>query len=118
MNCQVGNWAIQIWHQYLALTFDQDPNIDNFLVKCTISDELTELEEAEPSTSMQDPAQSLTNTWKIYLDGSSNFEGSRARIVIAIPKKIILEHPLHFEFPVINNDVEYEAMTVGPKIAI
>lgn len=54
-----------------------------------------------------------THTQEIYVDGSSNFEGSRAKIVITSPKVIVAKNAFHFEFSVTNNVVEYEAMIIG-----
>lgn len=54
------------------------------------------------------PRSKSYNTWKIYMDGSSNSERSEMRVVIVSPEGVITEHALSFEFPVMNNDAEYE----------
>lgn len=75
----------------------------NFLVECTIPDEPIKLEELESLALVKDPAQSLTHTWEIYMDGSSNSKGLGVGIVIVSPKGVIIEHALNLEFPKINN---------------
>lgn len=88
--------------------------------ECTIPNELIELEEAQPSESLasiQDLSQSLTSTWKIYVDGSSNSKGLKAGIVIATQEGIIFEHALCLEFPATNNEVEYKAIIIRLEVA-
>ncbi|XP_022843448.1 uncharacterized protein LOC111367003 [Olea europaea var. sylvestris] len=51
--------------------------------------------------------------WKIFVDGSSNDEGSMVGIIIIGPNGEELEYSLRFEFPTTNNDAEYEAVIMG-----
>lgn len=78
---------------------------------------MPESEQVETSTSVQDPAQNLTNTWEVYVDGLSNAEGSGARIVIVSPEGVTIEHALHLEFPVTNNEAEYKALIMELGVA-
>ncbi|XP_022856134.1 uncharacterized protein LOC111377293 [Olea europaea var. sylvestris] len=55
--------------------------------------------------------------WRIFVDGSSNDEGSGARIIMIGPNEEELEYSLHFEFPATNNKVEYEAVIRGLGLA-
>ncbi|XP_022846206.1 uncharacterized protein LOC111368947 [Olea europaea var. sylvestris] len=55
--------------------------------------------------------------WKIFVDGSSNDEGSGARIIMIGPNGEELEYSLRFEFPTTNNDAEYEAVITGLRLA-
>lgn len=59
----------------------------DFLVKRTILDELLELEESKSLVLTQDHACGPTHIWKVYVDGSSNIEGSGAWIVIEVQKR-------------------------------
>lgn len=69
--------------------------------------------EAKPSNSLtliESPIEDSTNTWEIYVDGSSNSKRLGAKIVITSLEGIISEHALHLEFPVTNNEADYEAI--------
>lgn len=66
---------------------------------------------------MQHPTQSLTNTWEIYIDGSSSSKGLGAGIVVISLEGVIAEHTLCLEFPVINNEAEYEVVIAKLEIA-
>ena len=51
------------------------------------------------------------------MDGSSTQKRGRARVVIASLEGDILKYEVQLKFPVINNEVEYEAILTGLKIA-
>ena len=53
----------------------------------------------------------------MYVDGSSNFTGSGVGLIFSNSKGIVAKYALHFEFPVINNEVECEALAVELRIA-
>ncbi|XP_068475242.1 uncharacterized protein [Phaseolus vulgaris] len=48
--------------------------------------------------------------WVLYVDGSSNKKGSRAKIVLERPKDFQLEMALKFEFKTSNNQAKYETL--------
>ena len=50
---------------------------------------------------------------KVYVDGVANQRGSRVRLVILSPKRIIIEKSLRLDFLAMNNEAEYEALLVG-----
>lgn len=80
----------------------------DFLVECTIFNELVEPEVTEPSKLTKGTHQNLNDAWEIYVDGWSNHEGLGARVVIISLEEIIAEHGLCLEFPTTNNEAEYE----------
>jgi len=51
------------------------------------------------------------------VDGSSNQQGSGARIILEGPNGILIEQALRFTFKASNNQVEYEALMVGMLLA-
>ena len=55
--------------------------------------------------------------WTIHMDGSSTQKRGRASVVIASPEGDILKYEVQLKFPVINKEVEYEAILTGLKIA-
>ncbi|XP_015931648.1 uncharacterized protein LOC107457962 [Arachis duranensis] len=58
-----------------------------------------------------------STTWELYVDGSSNKIGSGACIILVNKGEIQIEVSLKFEFPASNNQVEYEALITGLKLA-
>lgn len=52
-----------------------------------------------------------------YIDKACNTKGSGAGITLEGPGDISLEQPLRFDFKTFNNEVEYEALIVGLKLA-
>ena len=53
----------------------------------------------------------------LYVDGSSNNQGSGAGIILTTLEGIQLEYALRFEFRASNNKAEYEALLVGLQLA-
>ncbi|KAL0462614.1 UNVERIFIED_CONTAM: hypothetical protein Slati_0149000 [Sesamum latifolium] len=53
----------------------------------------------------------------LHVDGSSIIEGSGAGIVITSPQGKDLEFAIKFDFKASDNEVEYEALVIGMKIA-
>lgn len=74
------------------------------------------LEIIEPSKLTLNTPLSPSDTWEIYLDRSSNLEGSRVGVVIASLEGIITEQGLHLEFFAFNNETEYKVLIAGLDI--
>ncbi|RDX96451.1 Retrovirus-related Pol polyprotein from transposon 17.6, partial [Mucuna pruriens] len=55
--------------------------------------------------------------WYLLVDGSSNHTRSGAKIILEGPTGVLIEQSLHFEFKASNNQVEYEALLAGMKLA-
>lgn len=51
--------------------------------------------------------------WKIHVDGSSNQEARRIRVVLDIGKEERVEFGVKLEYPATSNETEYEALIVG-----
>ncbi|KAI3465746.1 hypothetical protein Pfo_022409 [Paulownia fortunei] len=66
---------------------------------------------------MANEATSSLPTWTLYIDGLSMLIGSGAKIVIESPQGDKFEYALKFEFLTSNNEVEYEALLAGLKLA-
>ncbi|GJV24045.1 reverse transcriptase domain-containing protein [Tanacetum coccineum] len=52
------------------------------------------------------------NTWKLYTDGASSFDGSRAGLILVNLEGREYTYALMFEFETTNNEAEYEALLV------
>ena len=50
---------------------------------------------------------------KVYIDGAVNHIGSRVGLVLVFPEKITIEKSLRLGFSAINNEAEYETLSVG-----
>ncbi|XP_061363479.1 uncharacterized protein LOC133307075 [Gastrolobium bilobum] len=64
-------------------------------------------------TSIQRESSHSSDTWKVYVDGSSNSKGSGAGVIIENPEGVAIEYSLQMNFETSNNQAEYEAFIVG-----
>src|SRR3954471_5728128 len=55
--------------------------------------------------------------WIIYIDGSSNDQGSGVGVVLQSPDGHIFKHAIRFMFKASNNAAEYEAALAGLQLA-
>ena len=53
--------------------------------------------------------------WMLYVDGSSNNKGSRARVILEDMNGVSIEQSLRFMFKTSNNQAEYKTLLVGLK---
>ena len=58
--------------------------------------------------STQDPL-----SWRVYMDGAANQQGSGVGLVIVSPEKITIEKSLRLRFTATNNEAEYETLLMG-----
>ena len=58
--------------------------------------------------SLQEPL-----SWRVYVDGATNYRGSGVGLVLISPERIIIEKSLRLGFLATNNEVEYEALLAG-----
>ncbi|GAV86323.1 RVT_3 domain-containing protein [Cephalotus follicularis] len=65
----------------------------------------------------EDPSESERGIWKLSVDGSSCLTGSGAGLVLTSADGWTLEYALRFKFKATNNEVEWEALIAGLKIA-
>ncbi|XP_061365877.1 uncharacterized protein LOC133309152 [Gastrolobium bilobum] len=64
-------------------------------------------------TSLQSENSHNPDTWKLYVDGSSNSKGSGAGDIIENPESVAVEYSMQMGFPTSNNQAEFEAFIVG-----
>ena len=55
--------------------------------------------------------------WTIHTNGSSTQNRGGAGVVITSPEKDVLKYGVQLKFPITNNEVEYEAILTGLRIA-
>ncbi|XP_061353964.1 uncharacterized protein LOC133298653, partial [Gastrolobium bilobum] len=68
-------------------------------------------------TSIQKESSTNPDTWKIYVDGSSNSKGSGTGVIIENPEGVSVEYSMQMKFETSNNQAEYEAFIAGPQQA-
>jgi len=55
--------------------------------------------------------------WVLFVNGSSNQQGSEARVILEGPNRLLIEIDLKFAFKKINTQVEYEALIARMLLA-
>nr|GEU40118.1 reverse transcriptase domain-containing protein [Tanacetum cinerariifolium] len=73
-------------------------------------------EDDPPNTPMKDKEE-LSDPWILFTDGSSRIDGSGAGLIITNLKEVEFTYALRFRFDATNNEVEYEALIAGLRIA-
>ena len=76
------------------------------------------IEELESTENMDEKLVGMISqyrlpTWEVYVDGASNYKGSRIGLVLTSPEKVIIEKFLRLNFSATNNESEYEALLIG-----
>lgn len=109
---RVAKWALDLFE--FDLVFHLRPSIKvhvlaNFVTKCTIFEG-----EPEGDSLMEEDQE---NQLVIYVDGSSNANGSGAGLILTSLKGNDIQYALHFGFLFTNNEVKYEALIAGLKIS-
>ena len=56
--------------------------------------------------------------WILHIDGASRTSGAGVWLVLLSPTRKQIKQSVHLDFPVFNNETEYEAMMVGLKLAL
>lgn len=52
----------------------------------------------------------------IYLDGASNNEENRARLILIVPNGQRIKYALHLQFPATNNVIQYEVLILSLEL--
>ncbi|RDX90987.1 rnhA, partial [Mucuna pruriens] len=63
------------------------------------------------------PKAEVGGRWLLSVDGASNQARSGAGVILESSNGVLIEQLLHFEFKTSNNQVEYEALLVGMRLA-
>ncbi|XP_015964818.1 uncharacterized protein LOC107488572 [Arachis duranensis] len=64
-----------------------------------------------------DPGEDMGTRWKLHVDGASNQTYGGAGIILESPIGVVYEQSVRFEFPISNNQAEYEALIAGLILA-
>ncbi|XP_027156054.1 uncharacterized protein LOC113756621 [Coffea eugenioides] len=83
-----------------------------------LADFLAEGASLTPAELVPTPPDTPTvEPWVLFVDGASSKEGSGAGLLLTSPTGEELTYALRFDFPASNNEVEYEALLTGLRIA-
>ncbi|XP_016195017.1 uncharacterized protein LOC107635985 [Arachis ipaensis] len=64
-----------------------------------------------------DPTETTSIRWMLHVDGATNQTFGGAGIILESPAGVIYEQSIKFEFPISNNQAEYEALLGGLTLA-
>ncbi|XP_071928199.1 uncharacterized protein [Coffea arabica] len=83
-----------------------------------LADFLAELTFTEgPESTSAFAEVSTPSLWTLYVDGSSNGDGSGAGLLLEGPQGEVCSYALRFGFPATNNEAEYETLIAGLQLA-
>ena len=89
----------------------------DFIVECTISEDLTELEAVRGIETSDLNLPHKLEFWIMNVDGSASSTRSGVGLLVSRSDGFVVEYALSFNFFMTNNKVEYEALLVGLRIA-
>ena len=76
-----------------------------------------ELRKKQDLQTVNDEKTTAEQIWKLYFDGASSREGSRAGVVLIPPTQQVVTLSYKLQFQTTNNTTEYEALILGMKAA-
>nr|XP_025678495.1 uncharacterized protein LOC112778389 [Arachis hypogaea] len=63
------------------------------------------------------PGNIPPEAWKLHVDGSSNVTSGGAGVILESQNGVVIEQSVRYDFPVSNNQAEYEALLAGLTLA-
>ncbi|XP_020970102.1 uncharacterized protein LOC110268349 [Arachis ipaensis] len=63
------------------------------------------------------PGNIPPEAWKLHVDGSSNLTSGGAGVILESQNGVVIEQSVRYDFPVSNNQAEYEALLAGLTLA-
>ncbi|XP_015950200.1 uncharacterized protein LOC107475065 [Arachis duranensis] len=63
------------------------------------------------------PGDSTPESWKLHVNGSSNITSGGAGVILESQNGVVIKQSVRYEFPVSNNQAEYEALLAGLALA-
>ncbi|GJT57705.1 reverse transcriptase domain-containing protein [Tanacetum coccineum] len=109
---RVARWAIELGEY--AIEFKPR----NIVKAQLLADFLAETKEKDEEIDFKEKQQiDQTTRWKLYTNGASRCDGSRAGLMVVSPEGTEFTYALKFEFTSTNNEAEYEAVIAGLCIA-
>ncbi|XP_021811720.1 uncharacterized protein LOC110754904 [Prunus avium] len=120
-------WAIELGEfdiRYHPRPAEKGQAVADFISELTASEGPVSKDAASDSSStvpVAHPTEGIFNPsiplWTLYVDGSSNRQGSEAGLVLKAPDQTTIEYAIRFQFRTSNNEAEYEALLAGLRLA-
>ncbi|XP_074346509.1 uncharacterized protein LOC141685296 [Apium graveolens] len=110
------NWAIELSQfniKFVSRTAIKAQALAEFVMQCTFPKSTQPL----PREMSPERTNSGTNSWKLYVDGSSTAERSGAGLILISPEGFTIQQAITFAFKATNNQAEYEAFIAGLRLA-
>ncbi|GJS22593.1 reverse transcriptase domain-containing protein [Tanacetum coccineum] len=82
-----------------------------------LADFIVERPEDDILDTPMEEGEALPDPWVLFTGGSSRIDGSEAGLIITNPEGMEFTYSLRFRFNATNNEVEYEALIAGLRIA-
>ncbi|KAK3021082.1 hypothetical protein RJ639_046103 [Escallonia herrerae] len=101
------NWSVELGEfdiKYKPHVVIKAQALSDFIVECTVREDPPRLVLSE-----------TLDPWLLYADGSSKIDGNWS--YVDQPKKFVIEYALRFQFQASSNEVEYEALLAGIRLA-
>ncbi|XP_021817133.1 uncharacterized protein LOC110759389 [Prunus avium] len=127
MSGRLVKWAIELSEfdiHYHPRPAEKDQAVADFI------SEMTTFEKEDPDDDAPGPASAAPVAhptegtfnpsiplWTLYVDGSSNRQGSGAGLVLKAPDQTTIEYAIRFQFQASNNEAEYKALLAGLRLA-
>ena len=108
----MAKWAIELSEfdiEFKPRTSIKGQAVADFVLEFTRSDLVLSRENL-------DEGSWEVKSWKLFVDGLANREGSRTGVVLESPRKEKALRTFKLDFPVSNNEAEYEALITGLKM--
>nr|XP_027071801.1 uncharacterized protein LOC113696611 [Coffea arabica] len=109
---RLTKWAVELGEydlSYESRTAIKAQALADFLAELTFT-------EGRESTSAIAEV-STPHSWTLYVDGSSNGDGSGAGLLLEGPQGEVCSYALRFDFPATNNEADYEVLIAGLQLA-
>ncbi|XP_074374648.1 uncharacterized protein LOC141715061 [Apium graveolens] len=109
---RVVAWSIELGEfdlEYVPRTAFKSQALADFMVECTFSEpqDLTSEEQL-----IQTPGK-----WKFFVDGSVSGNKCGAGLILSSPEGFEICQAIRYDFPLTNNEAEYEAFLAGIELA-
>ncbi|XP_074373897.1 uncharacterized protein LOC141714265 [Apium graveolens] len=109
---RVVAWSFELGEldlEYVPRTPIKAQALADFMVECTFS--------GPKDLSTDEQLIRIPGKWKLFVDGSVAGKKCGADLILSSPEGFEICQSIRFDFPLTNNEAEYEALLAGMKLA-
>ncbi|XP_058075573.1 uncharacterized protein LOC131224000 [Magnolia sinica] len=120
---RITKWVIELGEfdiQFRPRTAIKGQTVADFIAEFTapnVEGTSTEVEAAPSLAPLTKQDTESEPRWILFVDGSSNAKCAGAGIVLVTPNSIPIQYTIRLGFKASNNEVEYEALSTGLRLA-